>query len=185
MVFADGGGLPVEFFEFLAFGVERFLAIGAVHLLGFDGGETPFTLLGGLGGIAVQALQFEARHGDAGVGAGEILTQLADVVIEGDAVLFARLLQGAQPFHIAFQGGDLAAQPFLAGQTLIESTLAALELDAQLASFAFHGQRPGAGFLAAGDGMTVIAEAFGEEEVEVRIARGETLRGGAIFRQEA
>ena len=54
----------------------------------------------------------------------------------------------------------------------------------QLARFALHGQRAGAGFLAAGHGVAVVADAVGQQEIEVRIADRQALRRGAVFRQE-
>src|ERR1017187_8880001 len=182
VLFADRRRLPVQLFQFLALVVERLLAIRAGHLLRLDRGQVPFALLGRLGRVAVQPLQFQTRHRDPRVGARQILAQLPYVVIQRHPVLFARLLRRAQPFHFAFQTGDLPAQPFQARQLIVERILTALEFDRQLARFAFHGQRSRDGSLAAGDCVAVIAEALRQQEIQVRIARRQALRRRAVLR---
>ena len=60
-------------------------------------------------GVAAQALEFQARHRKARIGARQIFAQLAHFVIERHAVFLARLLQGAQAFQLGFEADDLAA----------------------------------------------------------------------------
>ena len=105
-------------------------------------------------------------------------------MIEGDAILFARLLQGAQALQFGLEADDLLRQSVEAGQHLIERRLAALQLHREFAGLALHGQRTGPALLAAGHGLAVIAGAVGQEEIEVRIADRQALGGGAVLGQK-
>ena len=106
-------------------------------------------------------------------------------MIQRDAVLLAGLLQRPEAFEFGFLSGNLLLEQILARQQFIQRRLTALQLRRQLAGFALHGQRTGAGFLAAGDGVAVIADAVGQQEIKMRIADGQTLGGGAILGDEA
>ena len=59
-----------------------------------------------------------------------------------------------------------------------------LQLHRQFARFALHRQRSRARLLTAGHRVAVVADAVGQQEIQVRIGHREALRRGAIFRQE-
>ena len=185
VLFADGGGLRFEFLEFLALAFEGLFAGGAQAFLLVHRGAVVLALGRGALGVAAQAFQFQAGHGEARVGAGKLVAQLAHFVIEGHAVLLAGLLQGAQTLQFGFQPGDFLLDAFQHGAAVGQSLLAGLQLDAEFAGFALHGQRAGPRFLASGDRLAVIADAVGKQEIEVRIGHRETLRGGAVLGEEA
>ncbi len=106
-------------------------------------------------------------------------------MVEGDAIFFARLLQRAQTLEVGFETGDLLHQRFQVAGLFVERALLLGKQRGQLTHFAFHRERTRAGLLAAGYGVAVVTDSVGEEKVKVRIANGQTLRGGAVFGQEA
>ena len=164
---------------------SRSSRFGAQAFLLLDGGAVALALVGDLLGIAAQTFQFQARDREARIGARQIVAQLAHFVVERDPVLLARLLQGAQALQFGFEPDDLLVEHVQPREHLVERALAAAQAHGELARFALHGQRPGAGLLAAGDGVAVVADAIGQQEVEVRVADREALRGGAVVGQEA
>src|ERR1019366_1152447 len=180
----DGGRLAFELLQFGALVFQRLLALRTETFLLRDGAGVALALIGRFFGVAAQALQLQAGHADARIGARQIVAQLAHFMIQRDTVLFARLLQGAQALQLGLEAGDLLGEAVEPNQHFIEGGLPRLERYRQFAGFAFHGERPGAALLAAGDGQAVIAGAIGEQEVEVRIADGEALGGDAVFGQE-
>ncbi len=164
VLFADGGGLRFELLQLLPLGFQGLFALGAQAILLFHGGAIGLALRGRFFGVAAQALQFQARHGEARIGARKIVAQLAHFVIERHAVFLARLLQRAQTFQFGFERDDLLLQRIRVDcVAFVESALPrSASLDAEFARFALHGQRSGRRFLAAGDGVAVVADAIGQ-----------------------
>ena len=60
----------------------------------------------------------------ARIGARQIVAQLAHLVIQRDAILLARLLQGAQALQLGLEADDLLRQPVQARQHFVERRLA-------------------------------------------------------------
>src|SRR5206468_4134861 len=106
-----------------------------------------------------------------------IITEFAHLVIERHPVLFASLLYRPETFQLGFEPDDLLLQSVEARHLLVELALFALQLAGELARFALHGERSGTRLLAARDRVAVIADAVRQQEIEMRIAHGEALRG--------
>jgi hypothetical protein len=185
LLFADGGGFRLQLLHFEPLGFEGGFALGPQAFFLFDGSAVALALLGGLFGVAAQAFEFQTGYGETRVSAGKVLAQLAHFVIEGDAVFFAGLLQRPEAFQLGFEANDLLVESVKRGDARIERSLLFGNGHRQLARFALHGQRAGAGLFSAGDGVAVVAEAIGQQEVEVRITHREPLGRAAILGQEA
>ena len=125
--------------------------------------------------FALQAIEFEAGDGDAGIGAMDFFGGAAQIVIERDGFFFAapaatggavRVRLRARPFRAARLPGARPSAP---------ERSCSFKLRGVFAQFALQHQRT-AGFLAsAGEHAAVIALAVGEQEVAV----GMGVRHGA------
>src|ERR1019366_1128748 len=103
----DGGRLAFQFLQFRALGLQRLFALRPQTFLFGHGGGVALALVGRFFGVAAQALQLQARDADARIGAREIVAQFAHFMVQRNAVLFARLLQGAQALQLGLAADDL------------------------------------------------------------------------------
>ena len=113
MFFADPLGFRLRRIQLVAHGFESQFAIGALGILLLDQRLVLRALLMRPLFFALQALQFQARHGNPRIGAIDFFRRAADIVIERNRFLLARLLQLAEPFQFRFERRGLTLQSFL------------------------------------------------------------------------
>ena len=106
-------------------------------------------------------------------------------MVDGKRVLLLRLLHAAKPFHVFRKPRDVVFQIPQQRLRPIELALAGLQLRADLAQFALQPQRTTARLLTAADGVSVIANTIGKQEIVVWILRRQALSRRSILSQEA
>ena len=106
------------------------------------------------------------------------------LVIQRQRFFLLALLQRPQAFQILAEPGDLALQLIQRRRGAFHRALLHLHFAGQLAQFALQRQRTAARFLAAADGVAVIADAIRQQEEKFRMLHGQPLRRRAILRQE-
>lgn len=135
--------------------------------------------------VGAEALELQANNGEALVVAVDLFVELAHLVFEREGVLLLVLLKGAEALHVFGEVGDLGFEIGQEGGRLLDLGLLLVMGGGQFAELALEGERAGAGLLAAADGVPVVGDAFGQQEVEVRVLQGEALGRFAILDQEA
>jgi len=165
-------------------GKSRFLG-EAGGVLFFDEPQAGFPLLGGFGAFLFEALELEARHREARVGPREFFGEPAHFVIERERFAFFTLLTAAERFELGGQSLAFALEVHEQFVRLVDGALFCRRLAGELAQFALERQGTGAGLASTRHRVAVIADAVGEQEVVIRILRGEALRGLPVFGDEA
>ena len=135
--------------------------------------------------FATEAFQFQTGDRDARVGAVDLFRCAAQLVIERNGLLLARLLQLAQPLEFRFERGCLTLQGLLARDPLRQSLLLRFQLRGEFAHFALENQRSAGLLASAGQHSAVVALAVGEQEVAVGICVRHAARLVAVVRQIA
>ena len=116
-----------------------------------------------------QPFEFQPRHRQARIGAREFFGQLAMLVIERQRFLLAAIAAArAGASRSSVESGDFAIQLLQPRGRLVHALAAWLATSpVSSRSFALQRQRTAAGLLAAADGMAVIADAIGQQEIEI------------------
>ena len=155
--------------------------LAAGEFLGFEEGLAFVLLGGGAFEVAVEAFEFLAGDIKALGGTGVFFAELAHFVVEGEGFALFLLLFLTEDFLFFGEAGDTAFELFDLGGGAFELALALGDEAGDLAEFALEGQGTGAGFAAARDGVAVVADAVGQEEINVGVLEGEALGGGAVL----
>ena len=176
-------------FQLFAQGFKGLFAIAALGILLFHQLLVAGAVLVSALLFPLQAFEFLARDGDAGVGAIRFFGGAAAFVIERDGVFLAGLLQLAEPFEVGFERGGLVLQGFLFTGLEGKQAFLLFKLGFEVAEFALEDERPGGLFAAAGEHTAVIAGAIGQQEVAAGVrfghAAGFVTVGGEIAAGEA